>query len=162
MAISINTKSFTHMQFKKSELGHLSKTAIVLWGAFLLWAILVCELSSLSASQLGFLPHIFVGFDKVVHCTFFFVGSIFLAAAARETVRWPWAIVLVTSILTLSLFAWGDEIHQVFTVGRSGLDFGDWMADFTGATAGSVFVFLLSPRTFLHEAVVVSTEFKEK
>ena len=36
-----------------------------------------------------------------------------------------------------------DEYHQTFTPGRSGNDYGDWLADTLGAAAGAFFVLLI-------------------
>lgn len=122
----------------------MTRTTIALWGGFFSWVIFVCFLSSLSASKLASAPHFFKGFDKVVHYSLFFPGSILLTMAVRGTMPWAWGKVLFASVLSLALFGWGDEIHQLFTPGRSGADFGDWLADFCGALTGAVLVFLLS------------------
>jgi len=131
------------MAAKTSFLKPISTITILLWGAFVTWVGTVCVLSSLSASTLSFFPHPFSGFDKVVHGLLFFVGGALLTAAIRKTVCVSWTIILIVSITTLSAFGCGDEIHQLFTVGRSGGDLGDWLANFTGVIMGSSVAWLV-------------------
>lgn len=120
-----------------------SKRSIIYWWIFLSWASFVCFLSSLSASKLAFVPHPFVGFDKVVHVVLFTAGGVSLAAALRETLSLGWRGVFLTSVLCLFLFGISDEFHQVFTEGRSGLDVGDWVADASGAMLGALLLVLV-------------------
>jgi VanZ family protein len=155
------TKVIQFMTSRKVYSGRLSKAAFALWCAFLLWVVFVCCLSSLSASRLTFVPHLFEGFDKVIHSSLFSVGSVFLTLAVLETTHLSWGTVLVISMVALSLFGWGDEVHQLFTSGRSGADFGDWLADFFGTTAGSVFALFLWRKMFFPESVGTTQMQKE-
>lgn len=121
-----------------------ARSGIVWWSAFLLWTIFVFWLSSLTANELKFLPHAISRFDdKVLHGFLFCVGSILLTMAMRQTIRSSWIVVLFVSVSALSLFGLSDEIHQLFTSGRSGCDWGDWMADCLGVVLGATLVFLM-------------------
>ena len=113
-------------------------TTIALWAAFALWVVFVFWLSSLTAKDLSSLPKTFGGFDKVVHFSLFFAGSIFLTLAIHHTVNWSWRAVILVSVIALSLFGLSDEYHQLFTSGRNGADLGDWTADFLGSLAAAL------------------------
>ena len=113
------------MKLCKSTVLSLSKTTLVFWCSFFFWVGFVCFLSALSASKLSFLPSPFEGFDKVLHFVLFLVGANLFTKAMRGTVAWPWHRVLILSVLFLSLFGWMDEMHQMFTSGRSGGDLGE-------------------------------------
>jgi VanZ family protein len=104
-------------------------------------ALLLCWLSGLwilsslsgSSVKLPTFPHV----DKVAHAVYFLVGGFLSAWLLRVLVQWPaWRIVTVV-VLTLVAVGALDEIHQLFTPGRSGADFGDWLADGTGGLIGA-------------------------
>jgi VanZ family protein len=51
-----------------------------------------------------------------------------------------WRSLTVTAVVVISLIGWLDECRQLFTPGRSGNVFPDWIADFMGAMTGA-FIF---------------------
>ena len=117
---------------------------VLLWGGCLLWAGSVWFLSSLSPSDFSFQGPSLPGLDKVVHWIIFFGGALFFTAALRRTVAYSWKGVILVSVGALALFGAADEIHQLYTPGRTGGDLYDWLADCFGSVAGVVSVFLVS------------------
>jgi VanZ family protein len=90
----------------------------VVWAAFIFW------LSSSPDSQGGFWLIQMIPFgDKVAHGVAFGILAFCLYMATRNT----WFALFVTSLYGLF-----DEIHQMFTPGRS-VDMTDWIADTLGA-----------------------------
>jgi len=80
------------------------------------------------------IPHL----DKILHFCWFAGGGFALALAIRLR-RPPPASFLVRVILpiaAISLLGALDEFRQSFTPGRSGNDFGDWVADTLGGGLG--------------------------
>ena len=105
---------------------------------FGLWFVTLWLLSSfkLPGEALPTIDHI----DKVEHFGFFFGGSGLLCAwLFRRKPEMPnWPRIVITAVIVVSMIGWLDEFHQSFTPGRSGNDFRDWCADFTGAVAGAL------------------------
>ncbi len=107
---------------------------------FALWAAVLWILSSLPGQNvpLPSFPHV----DKVVHFGYFLVGGFLLTWWLRRVFGWKnWSVALVAWVVLSGVGAL-DEIHQLFTPGRSGSDVGDWLADTTGALAGA-WIFLM-------------------
>ena len=84
------------------------------------------------------LPHL----DKLMHFGYFAIGSALVAAAFLLTKKSPmkasWVVLLC--LLIGSITGAIDEYHQSFVEGRTGNDWGDWMADILGSTAGALYV----------------------
>jgi VanZ family protein len=96
-----------------------------------LWFTALFVLSSIPGHRLG--PRPFDWFDKIEHAGFFFLGGLILGGWLSATGRWPsrwWLLPLAAALVGAF-----DEVHQLFTPGRSGLDPGDWAADIVGGTA---------------------------
>ncbi len=96
------------------------------------------------------IPHL----DKVVHFLYFFGGGVLLAA--HGGLKWSEVGSLrLFGVVALVCCVIGrlDEYHQGFTPGRSGNDYGDWLADTLGGAAGALWVMLvLLPRIRLNHA----------
>lgn len=110
--------------------------SFVLWTATIIWAATILWLSSLSSSELPSVAHMF--WDKFSHFTAFAVGGWLAASAMRST--WPslhFTVPVVMVILMGASFGAFDELFQLFTPGRSGADFYDWVADVLGIVTGS-------------------------
>jgi VanZ family protein len=84
------------------------------------------------------IPHL----DKLLHFSYFALGSALIAAALLLTGKSPcktgW-------VVALCLFIGGvtgaiDEYHQSFVFGRTGNDLGDWIADSLGSLAGALYI----------------------
>ncbi len=75
--------------------------------------------------------------DKAEHFLAFAAGAANLALVVRWSTAWPPARVALVAILAIAFFGAIDEIHQLFTPGRSGGDPFDWIADTLGAAAGA-------------------------
>lgn len=77
-------------------------------------------------------------FDKIEHAGFFFLGGLLLGGWLVAAGHWPsrWWLLPVVAALVGGF----DEAHQVITPGRSGLDWGDWIADVTGGTLAAAVV----------------------
>ncbi|GEM_PF-198787 len=88
------------------------------------------------------IPHL----DKVAHFLYFSAGGATLATCGL--VLWPafkrlqWRLLMAVTLVG-SVIGRLDEYHQTFTPGRSGNDYGDWLADTLGAAAGALFVLLI-------------------
>jgi VanZ family protein len=109
-------------------------------GSFLTWFAVLWGLSSFTGP--GHLNPPIQYFDKVAHFGFFLGGTGLLCAwLFRRNPDHPnWRALIVTAVVVISLIGWLDEYHQSFIPGRSGNDFPDWIADFTGAVTGA-FIF---------------------
>lgn len=88
------------------------------------------------------IPHL----DKVAHFLYFSAGGAMLATCGL--VIWPCfkrrkGTLLIAVTLISSVIGRLDEYHQTFTPGRSGNDYGDWLADTLGGAAGALFIVLI-------------------
>jgi VanZ family protein len=127
-----------------SSARHFSIRAACAWLLFALWAIGITILSSMPGERFG--PSPFFEADKVVHMGLFALGGAALTGALRLVARTG---VMKTAFLALGVMAlvgMADEIHQLWTPGRSGGDLGDWTADVIGAALGIACVSLLYGR----------------
>lgn len=122
----------------------ICKTAA--WTLFFLWVAGITILSSLPGQQFG--PSPFLAADKLVHMLLFATGGILLAAAMRLiAIRGAWKTFAI-AVVIMALIGLADEIHQLWTPGRSGADPGDWAADVAGAAIGvACMCFLYARRT---------------
>ncbi len=107
------------------------------WLLVLAWAATVTWLSALTPSQMPPLGLLAGGMDKLAHFAAFGAGGFLMAHALHRSAAWGWGWSALLAVLAVTLFGVADEIHQLFTPGRSGLDLGDLIADFCGAVAGS-------------------------
>lgn len=115
------------------------------WIGVLTWAGAITVLSSMRPDQLNNLSSVKL-WDKAEHFLAFAIGTANLALVLRWSSRWPLARVALVSIVAISFFAAADEIHQLFTPGRSGADVFDWIADTLGAAAGTSLILLFYAR----------------
>ena len=105
--------------------------------AWWLWVGVLFALSSIPGHRLiG--PRPFDWFDKVEHFGFFFLGGLLLGGSIVSAGRWParWWLLPLTAAVVGAF----DETHQLFTPGRTGLDWGDWVADVAGGTVAAIAV----------------------
>lgn len=110
--------------------------SFVLWTATIIWAATILWLSSLKSRDLPTFTHLVS--DKFSHFMAFAVGGWLAASATRIT--WPalrFAKPIIAVILLGALFGAFDELFQLFTPGRSGADFYDWIADILGILTGA-------------------------
>ncbi len=108
----------------------------ICWLGVVIWVSVVFCLSSLSGPEVEGINTMKV-WDKALHFIAFFCGSLALAPAMRLTFRWPWRKTYLVCVACISLYGALDEVHQIWTPGRSALDPQDWLADTLGAMAGS-------------------------
>jgi VanZ family protein len=114
--------------------------ASLLWFAVLGWCGGILWLSSLSPENLPRVASLTP--DKFNHFAAFAIGGWLVASALR--ISRPSAPVVRLSLLAIALvvaFAAFDELLQLYTPGRTGADFYDWIADFLGTVAGALFAF---------------------
>jgi VanZ family protein len=112
--------------------------ASLLWFAVLGWCGGTLWLSSLSPENLPRAASLTP--DKFNHFAAFAVGGWLVASALR--ISRPSAPVVRLFLLAIALvaaFAAFDELLQLYTPGRTGADLYDWIADFLGAIAGTLF-----------------------
>ncbi|MEX1044737.1 MAG: VanZ family protein [Chthoniobacterales bacterium] len=119
--------------------------ASLLWSALLGWCAAILWLSSLSPGELP--SAAFLTWDKFNHFIAFAVGG-WLTATALRTSRPGTRVVrpLILAIVLVSAFGALDELLQLYTPGRTGADFQDWIADSLGAIAGAIFSLLTHAR----------------
>jgi len=115
------------------------------WIGLILWFVVMFTASSFAVSAPappGFeIPHI----DKVLHFCWFTAGGFLLANAIlfrRPAVTSVWLKFLLP-VICMSALGAIDEYRQSFTPGRSGNDFGDWVADTLGGLCGVLITNLL-------------------
>lgn len=112
----------------------------------IVWALVLYTLSALSnvnpvdAPQI---PHL----DKILHFGFFMGGAFLFTThlLLKHGVTAHSVIRVVTPILLFAVIGALDEYHQSFTLGRSGNDPFDWLADLLGASMGTHLANLLHP-----------------
>lgn len=116
---------------------------IIAWVLFFSWICGVMVLSSIRGdyfSKFDVPRQVWgMGFDKIVHFGLFCAGGILLTTALHLTFRWSRKTLFMVVVCSLALFGILDELHQLFTLHRSGADVRDWIADTLGATAGWFF-----------------------
>jgi len=115
------------------------------WLSVVVWLGAICFSSSLPGSTLQRLSR-FMFWDKAQHFLAFALGAANLALVLRWSTPWPPARVALFTIIAVATFGAIDEIHQLFTPGRSGGDAFDWLADILGAAAGAGSTLLLHAR----------------
>jgi VanZ family protein len=105
------------------------------WLAAFAWAGGIFTLSTHKGDDLPKveIPHL----DKIVHFSLFAIQAALLYIALRRTTRMRPTLASLTAFAAAALYGGTDEIHQLFTPGRSP-DIQDWAADSLGA--GLVFV----------------------
>ncbi len=97
-------------------------------------------LSSVPNSRFGPLP--FFQADKVVHFLLFAIGAVLLTSALRFTSGLRDLRLGIFTLVIMIGVGVVDEIHQLYTPGRSGGDLGDLTADALGSALG-IFLILL-------------------
>jgi VanZ family protein len=108
----------------------LTSLALFLWAATLWW------LSSRTMTTLPGpeIPHL----DKFLHFGYFGLGGMLLAFLPHTIPSIP--RLMLISFLVFGVIGGIDEWHQSWVPGRSGNDWGDWLADATGGPTGSLLV----------------------
>lgn len=118
-----------------------------LWSVlFLIWLL---ALAWLSHGDRGLHPPTppLPFFDKICHFGYFFGGAGLLSAALFFRRPTPNAKkLLLVVVLILAIVGVLDEYHQSFFPTRKGNDPFDWLADVSGALAGSLTFLRLQPR----------------
>ena len=106
------------------------------WALVVVWAVTIFILSSLSGQEIEKISP-FQLWDKAEHFIAYTSGAMLLAFALKLSTKWSWKRVVLVAAVIISAFGATDEIHQLFTPGRSGADVRDWSADTLGALAGA-------------------------
>ena len=123
----------------------------ICWLGVVIWIVTVFMLSSLSGPEIAGFDIAQVVSDKLLHFIAFFCGILPLVPALRLSFGWPWKKVFWCAVGYISLYGALDEVHQIWTPSRSGLDPWDWLADTLGALAGgalAVYIHAFSERKF--------------
>ena len=119
------------------------------WGLVLCWAGTEFFLSSCTGHQISRFMLSIPQWDKVCHIVAFAAGGGAMAWAIGVTWRPPVLWTFLISVFLVSFFGATDEWHQLYTPGRSGADFFDWLADTVGAIVGaSAFLISIYARDF--------------
>src|SRR5205085_2601863 len=99
-----------------------------LWLPPVLYMALIFHLSSESDPLPTLTSHVW---DKALHCIEYgALGLLLYRALLGEGIGWRAALAL--AFLATSVYGASDELHQLFTPGRS-FDVRDWLADTLGA-----------------------------
>lgn len=121
------------------------------WPA-ILWALFILIMCSIKTGEVGKSSIFFAGFDKLVHCGFFFVLVVFLC---NGLIRQQSPVVISYKqliIITVSSVLYGGFIEllqlTIFTW-RSG-EWSDLFADVVGASMG-VFSVILTVKAIIYE-----------
>lgn len=117
------------------------------WIWFGLWAIWFCVLWILSGSNPKIdnapkIPH----FDKILHFGYFMIGGFCIANGLNLKSSYRWKTIILIAFIVGATVGASDEYRQSFTIGRSGNDIGDWIADISGTLAGSFYCFYMWKR----------------
>jgi VanZ family protein len=121
------------------------------WPA-ILWAIFVFTLCTIHLGNIGNSPLFFPGFDKLVHCGFFFVFVIFYSQGLvrkHKLPRFPYKHA-VTIVLIAILYGYAIELLQKYVFTWRDFEWNDVFADSVGACMGMFSVLILSA-AFYHE-----------
>ncbi len=109
------------------------------------WALLIFVLSSIPGNDL---PDVqIVNFDKLEHVGVYGCLGILVYLAFLTQQRFPGLVrfAILATIVACSLYGASDELHQIFTPGRT-CDILDWTADTTGGVLGAAFAGFLAWR----------------
>jgi len=121
------------------------------WPA-ILWALFIFILCTIKLGSVEGSPLFFPGFDKLVHCGFFFVFVIFYANGLVRKHKWVTFPFKYAVIVLLAAMFYGGAIEilqaTVFTW-RDG-DWNDFFADSVGASMG-IFSILVISAAFGHD-----------
>jgi VanZ family protein len=128
------------------------KTLLKYYWPAILWAFFVFTLCTISLGSISESPLFFPGFDKLVHCGFFFVFVIFYAYGLIRQHNMPVYSFKYAIIVMLIAMFYGGAIEllqwKIFTW-RDG-DWNDFFADTVGAGMGTFGVLIISA-AFRHD-----------
>lgn len=108
-----------------------------MWLAVFLYALVIFLLSSLPPR---FVPQLFFGSDKVFHFIEYLPLGFLLSRASSKGWNLSLFNTFVFPVILVALYAFSDEIHQLFVPGRD-FSFVDISFDVIGAGAGNYLFF---------------------
>lgn len=111
--------------------------ASILWILVVAWGWVIFFASSTPAEDLA--GSELFAWDKLNHFIAYAAGGWLAGSALR--VGQPGGsrrLQVFAAVVIISVYGALDELRQVYTPGRSGADFYDWIADFLGAIAGAI------------------------
>jgi len=120
------------------------KTALKYYWPAILWALFIFIMCTIKLGKIGESPLFFPGFDKLVHCGFFFVMVVFYCTGLIR--QQSHLMISYTSIIIITLVAiiYGGSIEllqrYIFTW-RDG-EWNDLFADTVGASMGAFSIVL--------------------
>lgn len=123
-----------------------SRVFIFIYLPLIIHWLTIFILTSLPSDKL---PSVEIG-DKVNHFLAFFVLGFFLNLTLRYQTKYPSLkknILLITVVVAAG-YGLLDELHQLLVPGRSAEVF-DWVADFIGASTGSLLAEFLYRRFYI-------------
>jgi len=119
-----DSRMFEPVQKTRSPLAWIWFAPAVFWAAGIFY------LSTRTGSQLP--KFYFPMLDKIVHFVLFGVLALFVFMALRLGLGVKPGLAAMAAFVFASFYGGTDEIHQLFTPGRS-CDINDWIADTAGA-----------------------------
>jgi len=121
----------------------MKSTVKYYWPA-ILWALFIFIMCSVKLSDVPDSPLFFPGFDKLVHCGFFFVIIVFISAGYIRQQSASTLSYKTTALITIIAIVYGGVIeilqHYFFTW-RSG-EWNDLFADIIGALMAAFSIFI--------------------
>jgi VanZ family protein len=109
----------------------------ILWILVILWGWVIFFASSIPSDELC--GSKLLAWDKLNHFMAFAVGGWLATCALRSgQPDSPKYLQLAVAVLLIATYGALDELHQLYTPGRSGADVYDWIADFLGGGAGAL------------------------
>jgi VanZ family protein len=121
------------------------------WPA-ILWALFIFTLCTIHLGTITQSPMFFPGFDKLVHCGFFFVFVIFYSQGLirkHKLIRFPYKYVILI-LLTAIFYGYAIEVLQKYVFTWRDFEWNDVFADSVGAFMG-MFSVLIFSAAFNHD-----------
>jgi len=112
------------------------------WPA-LLWAFFIFVMCTIKLGRVPSAPIFFEGFDKLVHCGFFFVQVVFIAYGlirGSNSYTFRYEQLIIPILLSLIYGGLIEILQNYFFTWRSG-EWDDFFADTVGALMGAFSIF---------------------
>jgi VanZ family protein len=114
------------------------------YGPAILWALFIFTLCTIKLGKVAESPMFFPGFDKLVHCGFFFVLVVFYCnGLIRKTLPLPLSYKSVIIVTVIAIIYGGiiELLQLTIFTWRSG-EWNDLFADAVGASMGAFSVII--------------------
>ena len=120
------------------------KAVIKYYWPAILWALFVFTMCSIKMGDVSDSPLFFPGFDKLVHCGFFFLIVVFISAGyiRQQSHRsFPYKALLLITVVVITYGGLIELLQRYIFTWRSG-DWNDLFADTVGALMAAFSIFI--------------------